>query len=82
MSVKIADLSVLAYANNFTVWHYVTTENSLAELVDAEANYFGKAQDMMRANDMLIINASDANATAWVMESAEDKVVIALPTMP
>lgn len=51
MSLKLSDLSVLAYANNFTLWHY-TTEDSSVEA----ANYFDNAADMMNVNDLIIAN--------------------------
>lgn len=54
-----SDLSVLAYTNNFTLWHYVTTDK-LSTL--QEGNYFGKAAAMLRANDVIICN-SDTDGT-------------------
>lgn len=51
---KASDLSVLAYANNFTLWHYTTT-NNLTTLL--EQNYFNPAADMLRKNDLMIVNA-------------------------
>ncbi len=51
MAFKASDLSVLAYANNFTLWHYTTFDNAVSG-----ANYFDKAADMMRVNDLLIVN--------------------------
>jgi len=49
-----SDLSVLAYANNFTFWHYTTSDAFLSEVL--EGNYFGRANDMLRANDLIICN--------------------------
>lgn len=51
MAFKASDLSVLAYANNFTLWHYTTTDSAVNT-----SNYFDKAADMMRVNDLLIVN--------------------------
>lgn len=51
MSLKLSDLSVLAYANNFTLWHYKTEDNSVVTL-----NYFDNAADMMNVNDLIIAN--------------------------
>jgi hypothetical protein len=45
------DLSVLAYANNFTLWHYTTFDSAVTG-----AGYFNKAADMMRVNDLIIVN--------------------------
>ncbi len=51
MSLQLSDLSVLAYANNFTLWHYKTDDDSVATL-----NYFDNAADMMNVNDLIIAN--------------------------
>lgn len=53
MAFDSSNLSVLAYANNFTLWHYTSVDNGAAI---AGANYFNKASDMMRANDLILIN--------------------------
>lgn len=58
MAFTATDLSVLAYANNFTLWHYVTTDSGVAG-----AGYFNKAADMLRVNDLLIANI-DTDGTA------------------
>ena len=49
MSLQLSDLSVLAYANNFTQWHYKTEESSVLS-----AGYFNNASDMMSVNDLII----------------------------
>lgn len=45
------DLSVLAYANNFTLWHYTTTDSAVTG-----AGYFNTAAPMLRVNDLIIVN--------------------------
>lgn len=49
MSLELSELSVLAYANNFTLWHYKTEDNSVTS-----GDYFNKASDMMTENDLII----------------------------
>ena len=49
MSYIASDLSVLAYANNFTLWHYTTTDSAVTG-----AGYFNNASDMLRVNDLII----------------------------
>ena len=49
MAFKSSDLSVLAYANNFTLWHYTTTDAAVTG-----GGYFNSAADMVRVNDLLI----------------------------
>jgi hypothetical protein len=51
MSLILNDLSVLAYANNFTLWHYKTEDSAVTG-----TGYFNNASDMMRANDLIIAN--------------------------
>lgn len=57
MAFIVSDLSVLAYANNFTLWHFVTADDDVATL-----GYFNRAADMLRVNDLIIANV-DTNGT-------------------
>jgi hypothetical protein len=57
MSLALSDLSVLAYANNFTLWHYKTMDDAVTT-----SNYFDNASDMMNVNDLVIANV-DTNGT-------------------
>ncbi|WP_142849972.1 hypothetical protein [Telmatospirillum sp. J64-1] len=59
MAYKSRDLSVLAYANGFTLWHYTTTDS--ADAVDA-SGYFNEAADMLRAGDLIMANTATATA--------------------
>lgn len=51
MAFVASDLSVLAYANNFTLWHFVTADADVTS-----SGYFDKAADMLRVNDLIIAN--------------------------
>lgn len=53
MSYDSQNLSVLAYANGFTLWHYTTADP--ASDVD-DAGYFDEAADMVRVGDMIMAN--------------------------
>lgn len=53
MSYDAQNLSVLAYANGFTLWHYATDDT--AAQVD-DAGYFDAAVDMVRKGDMILAN--------------------------
>lgn len=53
MSFQSKNLSVLAYANGFTLWHYGTADT--AADVDT-AGYFNGAADMVRVGDMIMAN--------------------------
>lgn len=53
MSFQTKDLSVIAYANGFTLWHYTTVD----ETADVDtAGYFDEAADMLRIGDMILAN--------------------------
>lgn len=53
MAYNASKLSVLAYANGFTLWHYSTIDP--AATVDS-AGYFNSAADMLRSGDMILAN--------------------------
>ncbi len=53
MAFNSKDLSVLAYANGFTLWHYTTQD--LAADVDT-SGYFNDSADMVRVGDMVLAN--------------------------
>lgn len=59
MAFKASDLSVLAYANNFTLWHYSSADNTAT--IEG-AGYFNNAADMLRVNDLMIVG-SDTDGT-------------------
>lgn len=49
------NLSVLAYANGFTLWHYRTSDAATA--VD-NSGYFNAAANMVRVGDMILANCA------------------------
>jgi hypothetical protein len=53
MAFLSKNLSVLAYANGFTLWHYASAD--AASDVDT-AGYFNAAAGMLRAGDMILAN--------------------------
>lgn len=77
MSFNANNLSVLAYASNFTLWHYAT-EDSQKEV--KSEGYFNKASDMLRENDLIILNMNvgkgSINDAVFVLESNPKKVVL------
>jgi len=60
MAYSNENLSVLAYSNSFTLWHYKTTDLD-TDIV--AANYLNDASDMLRVGDMILTNA-DTDGTA------------------
>lgn len=62
MTFKSQNLSVLSYANNFTIWHYLTDD----KLQDVkQSGYFNNAGIMIRKNDLIILNTKDHNTSVW-----------------
>ena len=53
------NLSVLAYANGFTLWHYTTPDTG--NVVDT-AGYFNAAADMIRVGDIILANTETGGA--------------------
>jgi hypothetical protein len=74
MSFIARDLSVLAYANGFTLWHY-RTEDSLADLLEYrdgrpsagnDNGYFSPAHELLRAGDQITINLISRDAISLI----------------
>ena len=71
MAFTASNLSVLAYANNFTLWHY--TSKDTAATIEG-SNYFNNAADMLRVNDLIITNVDTDGtpATNFYIVTAND----------
>jgi hypothetical protein len=69
MAFIATDLSVLAYANNFTLWHYTSTDSAVTG-----AGYFSKAADMLRVNDLVIatVDTDGTPATKFYVVTGND----------
>ena len=67
MAFDSAELSVLAYANGFTLWHYRTADTD-ADLLCAGAGqgYFAAANELLRPGDQIIANVPRAGRTVVV----------------
>ncbi|MBS0643587.1 MAG: hypothetical protein U1E70_01515 [Acetobacteraceae bacterium] len=57
MAFAIRNLSVLAYANGFTLWHYKSSKDTLETV--AAANHMADAADMLTAGDLVMVTAAD-----------------------
>jgi len=60
----VRNLSVLAYAQGFTLWHYRAPASDLREI--SAPGFFNGARDMFAAGDMLLISARDGGSVAFV----------------
>lgn len=60
MAFQNKNLSVIAYANGFTLWHYCSASETLSTIT---ANgYFNAVKTLMNIGDIIIINTSDNTA--------------------
>lgn len=56
MAFQNKNLSVIAYANGFTLWHYAANETLTTMTA---SGYFDDVKTLMNTGDIVIINASD-----------------------
>ncbi len=74
MAFAIRNLSVLAYSQGFTLWHYRANVPTLgATLVQpataeeiGQPGFFDKAADMLAQGDMLLVSTKDAGKVLFV----------------
>ena len=59
MAFENKNLSVIAYANGFTLWHYVNHKESLKDI--CADGYFDRVYTLMITGDMIIINGQDTS---------------------
>ena len=67
------DMSVIAYANGFTLWHYKNNNDSVDQI--DWAGYFDKIQTLMNTGDIVIINAKDGTAVRVVTEMSPSVII-------
>jgi hypothetical protein len=65
---SIRNLSVLAYAQGFTLWHYKALGMPLNSLT--QAGFFDHATDMLAPGDMLMMSGSDGGKIAFVTQAS------------
>ncbi len=73
MSFNVRSLSVLAYANGFTLWHYRTGD---ALQCVARPGFFDDAVDMLANGDMLMVTAPEGGRVLCVA-AAEGRLTTA-----
>ncbi len=59
MAFQNKNLSVIAYANGFTLWHY--KENATLATITA-SGYFSSVKTLMNTGDIILINGSDGTS--------------------
>lgn len=70
---KTKDLSVLAYANGFTMWHYDGVCADKTTIMGA--GYFNDGSDMLRKGDRIIINSVHGSFDIQVAYISNDGTV-------
>ena len=77
MAFLSKDLSVLAYANNFTLWHYTTFDAAVTG-----AGYFNSGAGMLRINDLIITNldTDGTPSTVFYIVTANNGTTVTVAT--
>ena len=72
MAFQNKNLSVIAYANGFTLWHY--KENATLATITA-SGYFSSLKTLMNTGDIILINGSNGT-TMKVIAISEGVVTV------
>jgi hypothetical protein len=72
MAFQNKSLSVIAYANGFTLWHYAADE-TLATIT--AAGYFNSVKTLMNVGDIVIVNGSD-DTTIKVVGVSDENITL------
>lgn len=67
------DMSVITYANGFTLWHYKTHKDSIKDILE-DSKYFSVIHTLCNAGDIIIVNSKDETAFL-VIDSVAEKTV-------
>lgn len=71
MSMDSKNLSVLAYSNGFTLWHYKTNE---AKTVVEAKGYFNKVSNIFNSGDVIFASCGEETkeVVMYVVSSVKD----------
>jgi hypothetical protein len=75
MAFAIRNLSVLAYANGFTLWHYKAAKDPLEQVEGRD--FFADAADMLAEGDMMMVSAADGGRVLCVAPGMAGEVATA-----
>ena len=70
MAFAVRNLSVLAYANGFTLWHYKAGQDAMGRV--ELPGFFGGAADMLAGGDMLMVSALDGARMLSIVPRGEE----------
>jgi hypothetical protein len=65
MAFSLRNLSVLAYANGFTLWHYKMQAGGPGDV--AASGFFDEAGDMLASGDMMMVSSRSGGAMLCVL---------------
>ena len=77
MAFAVRHMSVLAYAQGFTLWHYKAGSDRLEDV--AAGGFFADAADMLAGGDMVMVSAADGGRVVCVAPIGPDLVVRTAP---
>lgn len=75
MNFSIRELSVLAYANGFTLWHYKAGDDGLE--ATAGTGFFDGAADLLANGDMVLVSSPGGGRVLCIAAAAGS--VVAAP---
>ena len=76
MAFALRNLSVLAYANGFTLWHYKAAVDEAKAA--AKSGYFNAAGDMLAAGDMVLVSSPNGGRMLCVAPAANGLSTVAV----
>lgn len=72
MAFQNKNMSVVAYANGFTTWHYIESELDMKAVY--MVNFFGSVWTLMAVGDIIFLNAKNGTAQLVVTKIENNKV--------
>lgn len=70
MAFAVRNLSVLAYANGFTLWHYKAGKDALGRV--ERPGFFGEGADLLTGGDMLMVSGAEGARMLAVVPRGEE----------
>jgi hypothetical protein len=74
MAFAVRNLSVLAYAQGFTLWHYKLGPLDLSEA--AKSGFFNPCADLLKVGDIMMISGRDGGALVFVSKASDHEAII------
>lgn len=68
MVFSVRELSVLAYANGFTLWHYKAGDGGAAAA--AQPGFFDTASDLLANGDMVLVSSTAGGRVLCIVTGA------------